>query len=227
MRLPPSLDNENWYHSFQDHLHRASIKRPWTWCEVRPDAIIGFVPNGSTFNLAAHWATYLSAYALLEGKGAKVSYPGSTNGYLSTFNDASATMIARLAIYASINPDKCGGGQVFNIADQAKPTRMAERWPAICSYFGLEGVAPLDEGKGSLLPGQYLQEHKSALEVKGLKGVDVWKGDFLDTYGFYLDFDRELSLDLIREKGFLEERDPDQSWFRTFDKFKEAGMIIG
>ena len=49
-------------------------------------------------------------------------------------------------------------------------------------------------GKGALLPGEYLQANKEKLEEKRLKGVDVWKGDFLDTYGFYCDFDRQLGL---------------------------------
>lgn len=225
MRLPPSLSTENWYASFQEHLTTASANRSWTWCEVRPDAIIGFVPNGSTFNLAAHWATYLSAYQLLEGKGAKVPYPGTTNGYESKFNDASASIIGRLAIYASLHPETCGNGELLNIADREKPSSMAERWPLICKYFDLVGVAPVDEGKGALLPGEYLQANREVLSEKGFKGVDVWKGDFLDTYGFYCDFDRQLSLKRIREVGFEEERDPHASWVEAFERFERAGMI--
>ncbi|KAH9218272.1 hypothetical protein DL95DRAFT_434371 [Leptodontidium sp. 2 PMI_412] len=212
MRLPPSLSTENWYASFQAHLTTASADHSWTWCEVHPDAIIGFVPNGRTFNLAAHWATYLSAYLLIEGKGAQVPYPGTTKGYESRFNDASSSIIGRLAIYTSLHPEKCGGGQLFNIADRERPSNTAERWPMICDYFGLVGVPPLHEGKGALLPGEYLQAHKEELEERGFNGVSVWKGDFLDTYGFYCDFDRQLSLARIREVGFLEERDPHESW---------------
>ena len=80
--LPPHLSTENWYASFQSHLTTASTDRSCTWAEVRPDAISGFVPNGSAFNLAAHWATYLSADALLEGP-----YPGTaqdTNFFSTT-----------------------------------------------------------------------------------------------------------------------------------------------
>ncbi|KAL2062461.1 hypothetical protein VTL71DRAFT_6727 [Oculimacula yallundae] len=227
MRLPPSLSSENWYALFQEHLTTASANRSWTWCEVRPDAIIGFVPNGSTFNLAAHWATYLSAYLLLEGKGAKLPYPGSTAGFEAKFNDASASIVGRLSIYASLHPETCGGGRLFNIADQERPSSMAERWPLICEHFGLVGVPSVDEGRGALLPGEYLQANKDVLEKKGFKGVDVWKGDFLDTYGFYCNFDRQLSLAKIREIGFLEERDPHRSWVESFERFKTAGMIPG
>ncbi|KAK0105642.1 hypothetical protein ONS95_004170 [Cadophora gregata] len=227
MVLPPHLSTENWYASFQTHLTTASANRPWTWAEVRPDAIIGFVPNGSTFNLAAHWATYLSAYALLEAPGSKVPYPGTNAGYESLFNDASASIIGRLTIYVSLHPETCGGGKLFNIADQERPTSMKERWPKICEYFGLVGVAPLDEGKGKLLPGEYLRVNRERLEEKGLRGVDVWKGDFLDTYGFYCNFDRQLILKRIREVGFSEERDPHGSWVEAFEGFRRAGMIPG
>ena len=194
MVLPPHLSAENWYASFQSYLTTAIANLSWTWAEVPPDAIIGFVPNGSTFNLAAHWATYLSAYALIEGPGSKVPYPETTAGYESLFNDASASIIGRLTIYVCLPPETCGGGKLFNIADQEQPTIMKERWPNICEYFGLVGVRPLGEGKGALLPGEYLQANKEKLEEKRLKGVDVWKGDFLDTYGFYCDFDRQLGL---------------------------------
>jgi len=193
---------------------------------VRPDAIIGFVPNGSTFNLTAHWAAYLSTYSLVEGKGAKVPFPGTTKAFESHFNDASAEIIARFSIFASLHPEKCGGGKLFNIADQSKPTRMVERWPAICSFFGLEGVGPVEEGKGALLPGEYVEKNRDVLEERGVKGVSVWKGSFLDSYGFYLDFDREMCLDRVREVGFVEEREPNVSWWKAFGRFRERGMIV-
>lgn len=98
---------------------------------MRPDAIIGFVPNSSTFNLAVYWATYLSAYALLEGTGSKAPYLRTTKGYKLLFNNTSAGIISRLVIYAFLNPKKCSSR----------------------------------------------------------------KGDFLDTYGFYYNFDRQFKED--------------------------------
>ena len=120
---------------------------------------IGFVPNGSTFNLTAHWASYLSTYALVEGKGAKVPFPGTQNAYASLFNEASAETIARFSIWAALHPEKTGGGQLFNIADQATPSRMAERWPVLAKYFGLEGSGPIDD-RNLLSPGEYIKKHR-------------------------------------------------------------------
>jgi len=73
--------SKTWYPASENLLSEQSKGRQWTWCEVRPDAIIGFTPNGSAFNLTAHWATYLSLYAHVEGKGAKVPFPGTEAAY--------------------------------------------------------------------------------------------------------------------------------------------------
>jgi hypothetical protein len=114
---------------------------------------------------------------------------------------------------------------MFNIADCAKPASMKERWPEICEYFGLVGEGPKDEVDAELLPGKYVETHRDVLEGKVKKGVEVFMGEFLDSYGFYLDFDRQLSLGKIRRVGFEEELDPKKSWWKAFDGFRKAGMI--
>jgi len=225
-RLPEPLASRLFYYALEDELEKQSKGKSWTWCEVRPDVIVGFAPNGSTFGLAGHWASYLSLYALVEGKGAKVPFPGTEEGYTCLFNEASAEIIAKFAIWASLHPDKAGGGQLFNIANQAKPESMRERWPAIVKHFGLEGVGPVDD-PSILKPGQYVQKHKHVLEEHGIKPNEVWKGAFIDYYGYHLTVDRYLSLDKARSVGFTEEIDPTSSWCKAFDRFKKAGMIIG
>lgn len=220
--LPEPHRSQIFYFALQDLLRKASAGKRWTWAEVRPDAIVGFAPNGSTFNLTAHWATYLSTYATVEGPGAAVSYPGTEACYDAQSTDASSAMIARAAIWASLHPDRTGG-QTYNIADSAKPMTMRARWPALAAYFGLIGADP--DPKGTM-PGAYVKKH-----AEKLKGQDAaakaenWKGEFLDSVGEYLSFDRQLSLDKLRAAGFDEERDPIQSWHAAFDKFRAAGII--
>ena len=248
-RLPEPYASNVFCFAQQDALEQMSKGKEWTWCEVRPDAIvsnhhikreplssfshtrspiekIGFVPNGSTYNLLAHWATYLSLYALVEGKGAKVYFPGTLPAYNSLFNDASADIIAKFSIWASLHPETCGGGQLFNIADQARPSRMSERWPAIANYFGLEGVGPpVDGGKDVLKPGAYIEKHQRALDEWGGKSSRVFKAEALDGYGYHFDFDRHMKLEKVRRVGFAAEIEPNGSWFRAFDRLKAAGMI--
>ncbi|KAL9594508.1 MAG: hypothetical protein Q9219_007002 [cf. Caloplaca sp. 3 TL-2023] len=254
--LPDPYQKTLNYPALRKVLETASAGKQWTWCDIRPDAVvspnnthytaknifqftyqppslslqIGFVPNGSAFNLTAHWATYLSLYALVHGKGAHIPFPGSLKGYNSLYNEASAEIIAKCSIWSSLHPDKTRDGAIFNIADQAKPESMRRRWPALAEYFGLVGTEPVEEqgdGKGMMKPSEFIKKHFKVLEEKGVRSSPVFKGEFLDSYGYYLDFDRQFSLEKVREAGFDEELDPNESWFKAFDRFKKAGMIAG
>ena len=104
---------------------------------------------------------------------------------------------------------------------------MRERWPAIAKYFGLEGTGPLDEGEGSLKPGEYIEMHKDVLDQWGGKGSRVFEAEALDGYGFHFTFDRHMSLEKVRGVGFAEELEPNGSWFKAFGRLRDAGMIPG
>lgn len=132
-----------------------------------------------------------------------------------------------MAIWASVHPEKAGGGHLFNIADRAQPSTMRERWPALAAHFGLVGVGPVASDVTILKPGEYALKHQDVLKAKCKKPNDVFGAAFLDQYGYHLNFDRQLSLEKIREAGFLEELDPLQSWIKAFERFKRAGMVPG
>lgn len=228
--------------ALKDVLREKSKGKSWTWCEIRPDAIvrphhvllplrfhvliaslpkIGFVPNGNAFNLPYHWATYLSIYALVEGNGATVPFPGTKEGYQVLSNEASADSIAKISIWASLHQEISGDGALFNIADQAKPSPMSERWPQLAQYFGLKGTGPVNDVT-ALKPSEYVQKHQDVLKGRGIK---AHQGENLDHYGYHFTFDRQLSLEKARKAGFTEEIDPTASWFKAFDRFKKSGMI--
>lgn len=163
-------------------------------------------------------------YAVVEGKGAKVPFPGVESAYTSLYNEASADIIARFCIWASLHSEKTGAEPLFNIADEARPSRMSERWPALAKYFKLEGMGPVDD-PSVLRPGEYIKKHQHVLAEHGIRQNMVFQTDFLDGYGYYLNFDRQLSLDKTRSTGFVEEIDPILSWLKAFDRLKKAGMI--
>ncbi|KAH8705873.1 hypothetical protein BGW36DRAFT_422407 [Talaromyces proteolyticus] len=209
------------YYPMQDYLARSSKGKSWTWCDVRPDAIIGFTPNGSTFSLAAHWYNYLSLYAAVEGKGAKVPYPGVEAAYNSLFNGVSSGMIAKFSIWASLHPEKTGNGEIFNIVDQDRPLSMETHWPVIASFFNLEGTAPVEDQDPILLrPTKYAEKNKKLL--RGGNASQLWKASWLDEYGHWSRFDRQYSVDKLRSVGFLEECDANSSWLDTFALLKTA-----
>ncbi|EJD42572.1 hypothetical protein AURDEDRAFT_168383 [Auricularia subglabra TFB-10046 SS5] len=62
---------------------------------------------------------------------------------------------------------------------------MRARWPALAAYFGLVDAAP---DPAVTRPGAYAKMHAGRAEN--------WKGEFLDTVGDYLSFDRQVSLDV-------------------------------
>ncbi|KAH8196435.1 hypothetical protein TruAng_009395 [Truncatella angustata] len=235
--LPSDYAKTVAYPVFREVLTEASKEKPWTWCEVCPDAIIGFTPNGSQFSLALHWAQYLSLYAHHHGRGARVPFPGIEAAYLANMTPVSAGILARFAIYASLNPDKCGAGQLFNVGDSAEPTTFGHIWPRLAEWFGLVGDGPLSSSSGteleekeSLMPGEYIAKHRGTFDERRLGRAEkagVSAGSLqLDSVGTWLTFDRQLSLDKLRSTGFEEERDVVEGWLEAFRGFKEAGLIL-
>ncbi|KAF9072204.1 hypothetical protein BDP27DRAFT_1290701 [Rhodocollybia butyracea] len=221
-RLPPPAGDEIYYYKFEDMLKERSDGKKWTWCEVTPDAIIGFTPNGSTYNLTAHWALYLSVFAAVEGKGATVPFPGSEEGWHAMYNEGSSEIIAKISIWASLNPLKTSG-ESFNIADRAVPSTMAERWPALASFFGLVGIGPVHGG--IVKPSEYIAKHQDILDKAGISANQVWGTGQLDGVGYHLSFHRQLSLEKARLAGFEEELDPSQSWLKSFERMQNAGLL--
>lgn len=206
-------------------LAEECARESWSWCELCPDAIIGFTPNGSGYSLAGHWAVYLYAYKLVHGEGAEVPFPGVQAGYDALYSETSATTLAQAGIFASLHPEEFKG-RIFNVADSAIPSSMRERWPQIASWFGLVGVAPSNSANvNDPKPSDFIQAHHGKLQEAGAKGVAIWNASQLDSYGYWLTFDRQLSLKRLRDAGFDEERRPEDGWWEAFDMFKKAGMI--
>ncbi|KAK2017001.1 hypothetical protein LZ32DRAFT_577589 [Colletotrichum eremochloae] len=232
--LPEEYAKSVAYPWFRRILTKASEGKPWIWSEVCPDAVVGFTPNGSGFSLALHWAQYLSLYAYNRehdensGLAVEVPFPGSESGYTSLFTPVSSRSLGRIAIHASLNGGKCHE-KVINVADSARPTTFGEIWPSLADWFGLKGVGP--SGNVNLLKlGEYVEENKHHFAERGLEkamvaGVNGGSSQ-LDSVGYWLSFDRHLSLERLRSLGFMEERDPIEGWLEAFGKFREAGIII-
>jgi hypothetical protein len=132
------------------------------------------------------------------------------SAYESRFNEASRDIIPKSSIWAALCPDKAGGGQVFNVANQAMPSRVSERWPALANYFGLKGIGPVDD-VGMLKLREYIQKHRDILQERGVATSEVLNAGFLDSYEYYLTFDHQLSLGKASSAGFVEEIDPNSS----------------
>ncbi|KAJ5649390.1 uncharacterized protein N7484_003113 [Penicillium longicatenatum] len=254
-RLPIEAAKTIVYPAYRKLLNEKSKGKQWTWCEVCPDAIVGFTPNGSQFSLALHWAQYLSLWAYNHGIGpetpgsstsaVQVPFPGSVAGANSLFTPVSSSTLARFMIYASLHPEICGEGHLFNIADNENPCKYGELWPQLASWFGLVGVGPVEDSQAIgdtlkagelpkttefLTPGEYITEHQDKFAALGRVnavsgGVSAGRRQ-LDSVGYWLTFDRQLSLEKIRGTGFEGDRDHVQGWLETFEMFRKAGLIL-
>jgi hypothetical protein len=206
-------------------LTEESANSPWSWCELFPDIIVEFTPSGSLYSLAGHWAAYLSAYRLIHGEGVEVPFPGTTLGYDSKFTETSAATLARVAIHASLY-SRDFKEKIFNVAYCATPSSMRERWPQIAEYFSLKGVAPSPIASAEdPKPTDFIREHCDEIENAGGRKIEIFNETQLDSVGYWLTFDRHLSLSRLRKAGFGEETKPEGGWLVAFEMFRKAGMI--
>ncbi|KAI5360900.1 putative NAD(P)-binding domain superfamily [Septoria linicola] len=145
-RIPKPWCSQLFYYFQTDFLAERSRGKAWTYCELRPDTIIGFVPNKNAFCLPQTLARFLALYREMNGEGAECPFPGSEGASRCMANDSGQDSIARFAIHAALHPQVCGGGQAFNIVSHSVPASWVEKWPKVCEFFGLMGTPPIPEG---------------------------------------------------------------------------------
>lgn len=229
-RIPEPDRSELFYYQQYDKLKSLSEGKSWTWSEVRPDVIIGFVPNNNTYCIAQNLAIYLSLYVYVEGRGATIAFPGTEKSYRNLSNYCSQATFAKFAVHVALSGQKTNR-RTFNVADSRLPTPWAYKWPHICECFGLKGIGPEE---GSPQPGPYMEKHKKQWEEMvaklGLKAGymdnDITSPVFLHFCTTIMDFDRQVDLSEQRSTGFTEENtDTKGIWAATFEKFRGAKII--
>ncbi|RJE17825.1 hypothetical protein PHISCL_09835 [Aspergillus sclerotialis] len=229
--LPEDYAKTVAYPWFRKILTEASKDREWTWSEVCPDAVVGFSPNGSAYSLALHWAQYLSLYAYRHrgssDKQIEVPFPGSEAGYRSLYTPVSGEVLGRIAIHVALHPESCGE-KIINMIDNDTPISNSDLWPGIAAWFELKGVGPAEDD--TLKPSEYIDKYRHLFAENGIpKGLTCGVGSGnkqLDSFGWWLSFDRQLSPKRLRSVGFTEQRDPVESWLETFERFRKAGIIF-
>lgn len=230
-RVPSPWGDEIFYYSQVDILKRLSARpgSTWTFTEVRPDTIIGFVPGTNYMNVAQGLGFYLALYAHVHGEGAICRYPGTPAGYRSKHTDSSQDVIAKEEIFAVLHPEKCGNGQAFNVADGEIVT-FADVWSGICEYFGLKGEPPVEDDEKRETVGQFMDKYgdqwQGLQKVMGLKDINVLGHNwwFVERI-LQIPFDRQFDLSSAREVGFQETVDTTRGYTLVFDRMRQAKMI--
>ena len=225
-RIPEPYASNIFYYPQCDTLRDLSKGKSWKFCEIRPAAIIGFVPNNNAMNLAQALALFLSMYVSIEGKGSEVPYPGTDLAHTSLYTDTSQDILARFHIHASLHPDTVNG-RAFNVAD-GEVVSWKTVWPDICNYFGLKGVAPNSSKSTGT---QWMREQRSQwadwVKDQGLKegALEGTTWDFMDMIIAGASFDRQFDLSECRSVGFKEEVPTTMGYALAFDRMREAKII--
>jgi nucleoside-diphosphate-sugar epimerase len=234
--LPPIPEphlSQMFYYAQVAVLQDLSRGKAWAWCDLIPDNIIGFVPNNNVYCLAQTLATYLALFRAVEGPGAACAFPGNEKSWRIRSNECNQDTIAKFAVWASLHAD-VSGGKRFNVADRAAPSSWSRKWPVICEFFGLKGTPPPADGGSAPQPGQYVQEHLAEWEELERKhGLQTGRQIGPVAAGFQnfimglFDFDREMSVKRMQGVWGPDtiEMDEKESWWRTFERFRQAKII--
>jgi hypothetical protein len=226
-RIPEPYKSKIFYYTQYDLLSELSKGKKWSFSEIRPDGIVGFVPGNNAMNMAQGMAIYLTLCREVHGAGAAIPFPGRPHGYHSTHSDTFQDILAKMEIYVSLNRDKCSNGSAFNCADGETVT-WAQVWPGICSYFGLKGVDPTDKSPDLEA---FVKQHKNVWDdltkKHGLKTGTVEAQGWGHTQFMLVDFDfnREYSLEKARSVGFTESISTVDGYKITFDRMAAAKII--
>ncbi|PWY72959.1 hypothetical protein BO70DRAFT_413562 [Aspergillus heteromorphus CBS 117.55] len=232
-RVPAEYAKDLFYYHEVDLLHELSANKSWSWCEVRPDVIVGVAPFGNANCMAQTLGIYLSIYRHIHGANARIPFPGTTTSWNIHSTDSNQDLIARFCIHLSLHPSPRTAihTRAFNIADSARPVPWSERWPALAAHFGLVGVGPQE---GSLHPTEFVERNWEAVnrvcEERGLRAEVLWKsvhntGARLGSLRL-MDFDRPFDLARARGVGFAEELGVGESWGRAFERVRGAGVLL-
>lgn len=222
------------YYPQLDWISKYSKGKNWNWCDTRPDIILGFVPNQNFYSLAGAIGVFLSLWREVEGEGSDCPYPGSRKAWVAKSNDSSSDMIARQTLHLSLTLPPSSKGQGFNVADSKSPSSWEEKWPKICAYFRLKGIAPPKEGEGEPTEVRtYIKKHIGTwneMERKhGLKSGIADSDLIYKGFEYFLltqfDFDRQYDMRKMYGTGFVEERSTEQAWGGVFDRMREAKII--
>ncbi|ORY06912.1 hypothetical protein BCR34DRAFT_489840 [Clohesyomyces aquaticus] len=228
-RLKQPYHDLLFYHPQLDWITEYAANKSWSWCDTRPDIIIGFVPNQNFYSLGTVIGIYMSLWRAVEGEGSECPFPGTQNSWVAKSIDSSSDMIARQTLHLSLSPSTEKGGG-YNVADAKYPSTWETKWPALCSYFGLKGTGPSSNPPEIR---QYIKAHMDTWEkLEKEKGLQTGHADSPRTFpGFekflmtHFDFDRQYDMTKMYGTGFQEERDTLQAWGPVFDRMRQAKII--
>ncbi|KAF6814858.1 sirq protein [Colletotrichum sojae] len=230
--LPQPLRDGLFYYAQLDWLESFSRDKSWGWCETRPDIVIGFTPTYNAYNLAGSIGVFCSLWREMFGEGAECPFLGTERSWKALWSSSSAAVLARQAVHVSVTEPWCRiKGEAYNGADSLTASSWSERWPVVCSFFGLKGVRL--ERDDPVEMRTFVKENKSAWEAMETKyGLrrgfadgpvqePIWEHIMMSMF----DFDRPYDVSKVYGTGFSEERGTAEAWGLVFEVMRRAKVI--
>lgn len=230
-RIPDPYAQNIFYYDQHDIMLRASENKPWTFCEIRPDAIVGFVPQNNAMNIAQALGLFLSLYKDIAGAHSEVRFPGTNAAWKALHTDTSQDILARFHIFASLHP-RDTAGRAFNVVD-GPATSWEAVWPEVCAYFELRGIPPEAEDREPPFSAQgWMEAHREQwaewVQRYGLKtgALEATSWEFMQAI-LGIEFRRDYDASASRAVGFREERPHAEGYRRVFEDMRRARIIPG
>jgi hypothetical protein len=198
-RLPKSGGDNVFCYAQYDRLVqlRNQMKGAWRFVEIRPNAVVGFVPAGNPINIAQNLGLWLSLVKEVDGEDGEMVFPGSQNAYTSKHSDTSQDLVGRFTIHATLQGNATDG-HLFNIADGV--TTWEEGWPKICALFSFRSVEPK---AATITSKDWVMAHQDRwagwVEKYGLKKGVLEANDW-NFNGFVMTVERDRHKDLQRAR---------------------------
>ncbi|KAJ4364073.1 hypothetical protein N0V83_009528 [Neocucurbitaria cava] len=228
-RIKGQFGDMLFYHPQLDFIADYAKDKKWSWCDTRPDIIIGFVPNQNFYSLGTSIGIYLSLWKEVHGAGSECPFPGTSKSWNALSNDSSSDMIARQTLHLSLNPSTEKGGG-YNVADEQNPSTWSAKWPVLCDYFGLKSTGP-SENPPEIR--SFIKENigkwKEVEKRDGLQEGHAHNDKVFAGFEYFLmtqfDFDRQYDMSKMYGAGFTEERSTKEAWGGVFDRMRKAKVI--
>ena len=226
-RVPEPYASGIFYYAQIDKIAELSQGKTWAWTDIRPDAVIGFVPNGNAMDLAGGLAIWLSLYRWAKGEGAEVVFPGNEVVWGAKHTDTSQMILGKSHIHAALSGK--ASGQAVNVGDGTSVYRDG-LWADICAWFGLKGLGPK---KGITTGEAWVMDQKSkwgAFESEnGLRTGTVEKAAnglwFMSMILVQAAIDRQYDLGVSRELGFPQSSNTAAGYHAAFERLRKAKLI--
>jgi hypothetical protein len=226
-RAPEPYASAIFYYAQIDKIAALSEGKAWGWTDIRPDAVIGFVPNCNAMDFAGGLAIWLSMYRWVEGEGAQVVFPENEFVWTAKHTDTSQMILGRSYLYAAVSGKT--DGRAVNVGDGTSVHKDGV-WAEICAWFGLKGVGPRD---GVVTGEAWVMEQRSkwaAFENEnGLEDRKVEKAAaglwFMSMILVQAAMERHYDLGISEELDFPQSTDTAAGYCVAFERMRKAKQI--